>query len=205
MLREALFPLSAGALLLAILAGVMLAGASAETPRQAPTERRHAPEAAKAAPTTPAAEFGRCEACGRSTRTWNVPPAPARAFGELSAAVARVPRARLTRAAARAALRRAEWASEHLDAALCVMGRESDFRVAPAHEAGDPHGGSDGLMQVNGWWALPRSAGGPYPSFAPYDRARGARDVDYHLRYARAIFESEGWGAWGTARACGLV
>ena len=149
---------------------------------------------------------------GRSARDWAYRDRPTVHMPRigLTGAVAASPiDPVLSRKQAYIALHRPGWPSEQIENAVCVCERESNLRTAPSHTAGDPFGGSHGLCQVNGFWATPRSLGGPYPWFTDrygfYNIERGNRDVLYHLRYGLAIWVELGWGEWGTARACGLL
>ena len=91
------------------------------------------------------------------------------------------------------------WPASEVDTAICVAWHESRFRIAPVHEAGDPHGGSSGLFQINGFWER-GAARWWVERHGLYDRALGESDPEYHASYARAIWGEEGWWPWSTYR-----
>ena len=90
------------------------------------------------------------------------------------------------------------WPQDQLDTLAVVMLRES--RCTPtAHNVDDPHGGSYGLTQINGFWCLPNSN---WPQGWLQVEGVGVIDCselfipEANLRAALAIYNNSGWGPW---------
>ena len=94
--------------------------------------------------------------------------------------------------------RQVGWPEDQLDTLAVVMLRES--RCTPtAHNVNDPHGGSYGLTQINGFWCLPNAS---WPMGWLQVQGVGVTDCselfipEANLRAALAIYNNSGWGPW---------
>lgn len=94
--------------------------------------------------------------------------------------------------------RQVGWPEDELDTLAVVMLRES--RCTPtAHNVDDPHGGSYGLTQINGFWCQPNSA---WPMGWLQVQDVGVTECgelyipEANLRAALAIWHNSGWGPW---------
>ena len=92
------------------------------------------------------------------------------------------------------------WPENELDTLAVVALRESNC-VPTAHNVDDPHGGSYGLMQINGFWCEPNSA---WPMGWLQVQDVGVTECgelyipEANLRAALAIWKRSGWGPWAT-------
>jgi Lysozyme like domain len=90
------------------------------------------------------------------------------------------------------------WPEDQLDTLAVVMLRESNC-VPTAHNVDDPHGGSYGLTQINGFWCIPNSN---WPQGWLQVQGVGVTDCselyipEANLRAALAIYNNSGWGPW---------
>jgi hypothetical protein len=94
--------------------------------------------------------------------------------------------------------RQVGWPEDQLDTLAVVMLRESRCTLT-AHNVDDPHGGSYGLTQINGFWCLPNSN---WPQGWLQVQGVGVTDcselfiAEANLRAALAIYNNSGWGPW---------
>jgi hypothetical protein len=94
--------------------------------------------------------------------------------------------------------RQVGWPEDQLDTLAVVMLRESNC-IPTAHNANDPHGGSYGLTQINGFWCLPNAS---WPMGWLQVQGVGVTDCselfipEANLRAALAIYNNSGWGPW---------
>ena len=98
--------------------------------------------------------------------------------------------------------RRVGWPEDQLDTLAVVMLRESNC-TPTAHNVNDPHGGSYGLTQINGFWCIPNSN---WPQGWLQVQGVGVSDCselyipEANLRAALAIYNNSGWGPWATTK-----
>lgn len=96
--------------------------------------------------------------------------------------------------------RQVGWPEDKLDTLAVVMLRESNC-TPTAHNVDDPHGGSYGLTQINGFWCQPNSA---WPMGWLQVQDVGVTECgelyipEANLRAALAIWRNSGWGPWAT-------
>jgi hypothetical protein len=94
--------------------------------------------------------------------------------------------------------RQVGWPEDQLDTLAVVMLRESRC-TSTAHNVNDPHGGSYGLTQINGFWCLPNAS---WPMGWLQVQGVGVTDCselfipEANLRAALAIYNNSGWGPW---------
>ena len=94
--------------------------------------------------------------------------------------------------------RQVGWPEDQLDTLAVVMLRESNC-TPTAHNVNDPHGGSYGLTQINGFWCLPNAS---WPMGWLQVQDVGVTDCselfipEANLRAALAIYNNSGWGPW---------
>lgn len=89
----------------------------------------------------------------------------------------------------------AGWHPKQWPKLRCIIARES--RGNPyAYNGGDPHGGSRGLMQINGVhtrWLIERGV----------IRWRGDLfNAQRNLRAGYKVYRAQGWKAWSSSRYC---
>jgi hypothetical protein len=98
--------------------------------------------------------------------------------------------------------RQVGWPEDQLDTLAVVMLRESNC-TPTAHNVNDPHGGSYGLTQINGFWCLPNPS---WPMGWLQVQDVGVTDCselyipEANLRAALAIYNNSGWGPWATTK-----
>jgi hypothetical protein len=98
--------------------------------------------------------------------------------------------------------RQVGWPEDQLDTLAVVMLRESNC-TPTAHNVNDPHGGSYGLTQINGFWCVPNPS---WPMGWLQVQGVGVTDCselyipEANLRAALAIYKNSGWGPWATTK-----
>lgn len=98
--------------------------------------------------------------------------------------------------------RQVGWPEDQLDTLAVVMLRESNC-TPTAHNIDDPHGGSYGLTQINGFWCVPNAS---WPMGWLQVQDVGVTDCselyipEANLRAALAIYNNSGWGPWATTK-----
>jgi hypothetical protein len=89
------------------------------------------------------------------------------------------------------------WPEEQLPKLSYAVYRESRCRP-DQHNADDPMGGSNGLVQINRFWCRPSQywPDGWLQTQGVLDDCDELFDPETNLRAALAIWENSGWGPW---------
>jgi hypothetical protein len=91
------------------------------------------------------------------------------------------------------------WPATELDTLRRVARAESAC-MAWAHNPKDPHTGSYGIMQINGFWCTPNS-NWPIGWLQTHGLVNSCDDLysaTANLQAALAIWQNSGWGVWAT-------
>lgn len=91
------------------------------------------------------------------------------------------------------------WPADQLDKLEEVAWAES--RCSAAHNPADPHGGSHGVMQINGYWCTPTQLwpNGYLQVRIDLPNCDALYDLTWNVKAALEVWTVGGWDQWTTA------